>query len=411
MDVRPADNLAVGLPALFESMAGAVEHAWAATNRSPDDLPLIAAEVLDRHRTELTRLSFADIAEEALATRGPQLNADSPFGNPPITWLMADHFCIESYLWLENSTGIHDHGFNGAWMNLVGHSIHRQFQFDGAETLSPSLRVGSLNPVNWEVLEPGDIRQIPRGSEFIHDLFHLHRPTVTLIIRSFSKHSRDAPRLQQSYTGFGDCSFARDSFGRPDWEVLQKRLMYSLDAVTPDLAFDLFSRRLGEDSLETALMMLKFIILHLKPEPRAAYLRAFKAAYGPVAGRLVEALLLYRQNYTLLLFRRLAEDPEDMLLFGLLREPTDLTTVLERISTTTKASNPEIWLFERLRSISDRAQGQDTEWAIRLDEAALVALRNQLTGRSEPSGDYSAEDLALQSFFLSHQSPLQVLWK
>jgi hypothetical protein len=68
-----------------------------------------------------------------------------------------------------------------------GSSIHCVYGFDSAAAPTRGLEVGTLRGQTAETLRVGSMHRIPRGNSFIHSLFHLSAPSVTLIARTFKE--------------------------------------------------------------------------------------------------------------------------------------------------------------------------------------------------------------------------------
>jgi hypothetical protein len=93
-------------------------------------------------------------------------------------------FYIQLLFWMEGTTEIHQHEFSGAFHVMQGSSVHSEFDFVGARSVTPHIRVGDLRVKQVELLETGSTIPITSGRECIHSLFHLDTPSVTLVIRT-----------------------------------------------------------------------------------------------------------------------------------------------------------------------------------------------------------------------------------
>ena len=131
------------------------------------------------------------------------------FGEPPITLFRSRDFAISALVWLDGSTAVHQHGFSGAFRLLEGSSIHVEYNFSVAETITRRLLLGDLQPQGAELLQRGDVRQITAGSDFIHALFHLDRPSVTVVVRTNSE-SLGVPRFGYFAPGLAYDPFFKD---------------------------------------------------------------------------------------------------------------------------------------------------------------------------------------------------------
>ena len=312
---------------------------------------------------------------------------------------MGDGFCIETYLWLRNTTSVHDHSFSGAWRTLVGSSIHRRFVFVEQARLTPSLRLGALSERGLERLEPGMVRTIETGETMIHDLFHLHQPTMTLILRSTGVSPQSGKYRQQEYIGFGADAFAWDSFDRPDHEVLQIRLARSMVVCDPAEGLRQFAAILDPADPEPGLRCLDGLLVD-RPPSLGRYFAAFKKVYGALGERLVGSLLLKGQNMRA---RRLTQTPDESLVFGLLRAPMTRKAMMDHLTRWVRTDEPHAWVMDQLESIARHADAQNSDFG--LSPMALAALRHELLG----SRDASDGAMAQQRFVLEHHPTLSLL--
>jgi len=96
-----------------------------------------------------------------------------------------DELEVQALTWMEGTTTIHQHGFDGAFRVLQGSSLHVEYSFNESEALADGhLVVGALEVGEPEILSTGAIRAIPAGRDFIHALFHLERPSTTIVVRN-----------------------------------------------------------------------------------------------------------------------------------------------------------------------------------------------------------------------------------
>ncbi|HEV7906486.1 MAG TPA: hypothetical protein VGO96_21790 [Pyrinomonadaceae bacterium] len=122
-----------------------------------------------------------------------QLDPRSRFGQPPLTVWRTERFVLDLYFWVDTETSIHDHSFSGAFTNLTGHSLNCTYHFEPAARHGEGLLTGSLLFDRAEYVSPGDVCPIAAGAKFIHRVWHLDCPTVTLVARTAER----IPRLRQ----------------------------------------------------------------------------------------------------------------------------------------------------------------------------------------------------------------------
>lgn len=142
------------------------------------------------------RDAFARVAADALSSASatlddlcvwlreegpfPPQDLSSGFGEPPITLHAGDGWAIQLLAWVNGRTTIHEHDFVGAFKVLSGSSIQRRYRFHGRRT--DPLELGALELVDIALLERGAVEIIDR--ELIHSVFHLDRPTLSLVVRT-----------------------------------------------------------------------------------------------------------------------------------------------------------------------------------------------------------------------------------
>ena len=130
-----------------------------------------------------------------------QRHPSDPFGEPPTVMYFNQGLEVQALTWLDGSTVIHDHGFDGAFRVAQGSSLHVEYSFLPGESLADGrLHIGELTMRSSEVLVAGDVRPIVSGAEFIHALFHLECPSLTIVVRNMPSETT-APQLEYRQPG------------------------------------------------------------------------------------------------------------------------------------------------------------------------------------------------------------------
>ena len=181
----------------FAELGALVEGRWREQNYNEDLFPEIAAQALSE--SDLTaRVDPWEIIRWVHTT--PELPRQQDrvgnFGNPPITLFVGPRFYIDVYYWLDGTTSIHQHAFSGAFQVLLGSSVHSHYHFDVEREINPHFLLGKMQLQDVSLLTKGNITTICAGPQFIHSLFHLERPSVTITVRS--NHAASAA-VQYSY--------------------------------------------------------------------------------------------------------------------------------------------------------------------------------------------------------------------
>lgn len=170
---------------IFDALGQNVEAAWGATCHDEQLFPALATQCLEAARLH-ERVTHGEILAWAASTDRlvHQVNAGSDFGQPPLTLYAGEGFYIEVLTWVDGSTSIHEHAFAGAFAVLEGSSCHSRFSFACTDQVDDHVRIGQLTFEDVELLERGDCRPILAGDGLVHSLFHLDRPSVSVVVRT-----------------------------------------------------------------------------------------------------------------------------------------------------------------------------------------------------------------------------------
>jgi hypothetical protein len=147
---------------------------------------------------------FAEIAETALASAelpedqdlarvldwitpplASEQRAGDNFSDLSVVVHRSDAFFIQALFWVNASTTIHQHAFSGAFRVFSGASIHSRYHFEEQRRLTSRLRVGRCALESVELLAKGSVRRIYSGSGLTHALYHLERPTISIVARTY----------------------------------------------------------------------------------------------------------------------------------------------------------------------------------------------------------------------------------
>jgi len=181
----------------FAELGALIEHRWCDSNYNESVFPGLAAEALSEANL-IERIDPWEIVRWVHSTPNlpEQMDLEARFGNPPITIFVGPRFYIDAYYWLDGTTSIHQHSFSGAFQVLLGGSVHSKYIFKQEQEINPHFLVGRIELTDVGLLERGEIREIIPGRDFIHSLFHLDRPSVTITVRT---HKVPAAGPQYSY--------------------------------------------------------------------------------------------------------------------------------------------------------------------------------------------------------------------
>jgi hypothetical protein len=237
----------------IEKLGQTIEKAWRARNYNPDVFPELASTLLSQYPV-YEYLSPLDIVRWTQATPDfpYQRNFDWRFGEPSLAlWAGSPRFYIEAVFWLDGTTSIHQHLFSGAFQLLAGSSLHTEYRFTPERDPVPELRYGRVEPLRSELLRVGDCRAILPSHQFIHALFHLERPSVTIVVRTYKDVGSD-PGYEYLRP-----ALARDPFCEPQQLVRQTQLYHLLKQVEDPRHLPMVRASLREADLFSAFFLIE----------------------------------------------------------------------------------------------------------------------------------------------------------
>ena len=297
----------------FESLGRHIDRLWRARDYDERVFAEVAAEALAR-RPPHNDVSSDEIPRWVLGADRlpPQGNLDSAFGEPPVRVFVGPRFYIEALFWMDGTTSIHQHHFSGAFTLLDGTSIHCRYSFREEERVSTRLLCGELRLSGAEFLRPGDVRAIRSGNGFIHSVFHLDRPSVSIVVRTFTD-GDSGPQYMYLPPGV-----ALDPTYRED--LLDRRLqtLALLDAMDHPMA-----EARAVDLVRAADPLTAFLVLHQasgrdESEGRlAAYATALAECHGRFADRFLAAIAEFRRTRRINQLRKTVRPSEHRFLLAL----------------------------------------------------------------------------------------------
>ena len=167
----------------FEKLGRTVLERWRKQNFSLEAFPELARIAIDEAPPS-KNVGLEEMIHEFLVNDEQPFQSQSGFGQPELVAFNDPRFYIQILFWMEGTTEIHQHEFSGAFHVMQGSSVHSEFDFVGARSVTPHLRIGDLRMKQIELLESGRTVPITSGQECIHSLFHLDTPSVTVVVRT-----------------------------------------------------------------------------------------------------------------------------------------------------------------------------------------------------------------------------------
>jgi hypothetical protein len=265
---------------VFRQLGEELERQWQAKEYALGAFPELASSLLENN-DEVAAIATGDILRWITRNEElpPQQDPRSQFSDLAITFFETPRFFVSALVWLEGTTAIHQHSFSGAFRVLAGSSLHTRYSFQEEVRVSDCFRLGALNREQVELLPTGSVRPIVSGQQYIHSLFHLDRPSVTLVIRTKSD---EGSKPQWSYypPGVGYDPFARTPVARiKKLEAVSVLLTLEAEDADPEL-----DAMLAASDLHTAFSLLSTLFHQIATNP-------LKRAFGAGTGQRFERLL------------------------------------------------------------------------------------------------------------------------
>lgn len=231
----------------FQELGEMAAESWKKHNEDPAAFPEIATRSL-RDSGVLGTVEMSHIVEWLGTAKNLPLQHAKDFGQPPINVFVADKFYIQVLFWIDATTAVHEHSFAGAFGVLCGSSVHSRYKFELTNDLSKEFKLGHVDLVSAEILRKGDICTIAPGGSFIHALFHMDRPSISVVVRTNS-----VPTAQFAYI---KPHVAFDPFHEDNVLKVRTRLLESLRFSDHDMFWKYANLLLRDASYSTLFNVL-----------------------------------------------------------------------------------------------------------------------------------------------------------
>lgn len=339
-----------GIQNYANSLAKEIEQSWRSKNFDEGCFPQIAAEGLASNpfaeELDSTSLIRFGLLHDDLAY---QSNPGYPFGEPPMVLCRREFFEVGVLFWLNGTTSIHQHSFSGAFQVLEGSSLHSEYTFHLKEIINERMLLGDVCWQNSELLTKRMIRPITAGQKFIHSLFHLDKPTVTLIVRTHTE-SRFGPQYKYQPSGF-----AFDPFYKTNESTFYSRLAASLVDLRPD-GFEEILRELFEKGhLEKNVKLLLSLnsVLRKGNHATRALIDMAVGKREDLKERLSKLIEENLRTQNLATRRKDITDPNHRFLLGALMSLPNRQSILKCVSEYTESMNPVEMTIRWIRELTE----------------------------------------------------------
>ena len=391
------------------SLGRQVQRAWNAVERDEHAFPDIAFDALGACDPPAFRLD--EVAPFLLTTRSAQLTGGRAFSDMPLLVYRGDGFYIEILIWVDGTTLIHHHAFSGAFRLLHGSSLHSVYRFDETRRINSRARIGTVTCTGMRCLQRGDRHRISSGPNGLaHALFHLDRPSVTLVVRTDADPDA-APQHALYPPALALAPHAQDRLEAPlqRWLAVLSGLegRARLDHLLVDQLFELDFGRFARFALEFpdfgALLDRRTPWQQALGEPSAGRRRLVERFGAELAEVLMQAILEAQRCESLRRIRGDVTDPELRFFLALLLNARSRSHVFAAVRDRRPGDDPVAVCSAALLRLADlQADPEHAELAVRApwvrtlhevlsaagDAAGAVAQR--LVAGSVPSGSAAA---------------------
>lgn len=352
----------------IEELGERIERRWRAVSYSEEAFGDLAADALAT--TECPREFFREVTAWGLGDHAIplQIDIDAMFGQPPICVYVnpLQTFYIQALVWLDSTTSVHQHGFSGAFKVVEGQSLHARYSFDACDRVNSRMIFGSVDYLDAEVLSVGDVRTIERGNALIHSVFHLDRPSVTLVVRTFGDTTK-GPQYDYLRPWLAVDPFYESARLQRNLQILS-----AIEQVDRPRYVDTLARLIPTSDLYTTYRyMRQYYERPTRNDERVALAALVRDAHGERGDKLIACLEHVAHDGFLIDKRKQLRDGDHRFFVALLLNVPDRATILRLI----QRRYPGDPVDHVVRWIGELCDG-DSAPLLRLGESTLVALES-----------------------------------
>jgi hypothetical protein len=318
----------------FEKLGHTVLERWRQQNFSLEVFPQLARAAIDEAPPSAS-VDMQELIHEFLSNDEQPFQSESGFGQPELIAFNDTRFYIQLLFWMEGTTEIHQHEFSGAFHVMQGSSVHSEFDFVGARSVTPHIRVGNLHVKQVELLETGSTIPITSGRACIHSLFHLDTPSVTLVIRT---HHDPGTGPQYNYL---PPHIAINPLHSDPLTARRKQLIDVLETTHDPNYATYINEMLERLDFERGFNMLRHAMPYLKEiDEWDVILTTFQQKHGELAMGVHATLTESLRRETITQMRHFIVNPEHRFFLALLMNVQNRTDILALINKRFSDSSP-----------------------------------------------------------------------
>jgi hypothetical protein len=381
----------------FEKLGQTVLERWREQNFSLEVFPELTRIAINEAPPS-ENVDIDEMIHEFLSNDAQPFQSESGFGQPELIAFNDTRFYIQILFWLEGTTEIHQHEFSGAFHVMQGSSVHSEFDYVGARSVTPHIRTGDLRVKRIELLETGRTVPITSGRECIHSLFHLDTPSINVVIRT---HHDPGTGPQYNYL---PPHIAIDPLHSDSLTARRKQLLDVLEAIEDGNYATFVNEMMERLDFERGFNMLRHAMPRLKElDEWDAVLATFQNKHVELASGVPDTLDECLRRETISRLRHFIVNPEHRFFLALLMNVQNRSDILALITQRFPGSSPIDtilgWAEELMEPNDFGISLLDASFPETLDidieeqtEWFIVALKQALEGDAD--GDEIAEEIA-----------------
>jgi hypothetical protein len=318
----------------FEKLGRTVLERWREQNFSLAVFPELTRTAIEEAPPS-ENIDVDELIHEFLFNDDQPFQSESSFGQPELIAFNDTRFYIQILFWLEGTTEIHQHEFSGAFHVMQGSSVHSEFDFVSARSVTPHIRTGDLRVKQIELLETGRTVPISSGRDCIHSLFHLDTPSITVVIRT---HHDPGTGPQYNYL---PPHIAINPLHADSLTARRKQLLDVLEAIDdPDYGTHV-NEMMGRLDFERGFNMLRHAMPRLKElNEWDEVLATFQNKHGELALGVPDTLAECLRRETISQMRHFIVNPEHRFFLALLINVQNRADILALVARRFPGSSP-----------------------------------------------------------------------
>jgi hypothetical protein len=310
----------------FEKLGQTVLERWREQNFSLEVFPELTRIAIDEAPPS-ENVDIDEMIHEFLFNDEQPFQGESGFGEPELIAFNDPRFYIQILFWLEGTTEIHQHEFSGAFHVMQGSSVHSEFDFVNARSVTPHIRIGDLRVKRIELLETGRTVPITSGRECIHSLFHLDTPSVTVVVRT---HHDSGTGPQYNYL---PPHIAINPMNADALTARRKQLLDVLETIDDPNYATYLNEMMGSLDFERGFNTLRHAMPRLKElDQWDEVLATFQNKHGELALGVPDTLAESLRRETISQMRHFIINPEHRFFLALLMNVQNRADILALVS-------------------------------------------------------------------------------